>query len=199
MYKYTFHDCVFLTKSYAGRSDLSNHNRRLYNYIKERNWLDDIFPKYKRKYTFQIIVDVAHSCSDVKEFRTKYKSAYVAAIENNWLKDVYAIVPLPKKFASRRIYSDKAILLESLKYTTMKDFRENCTGMWRSAKSRKHIWELICDRMFAINRTKHIKAIIDVARQCSSYSEFYKNHQTQYLKARDLNIIDSIKSFYETN
>ena len=96
--KWTREACYEEAKKYKTRSEFHKMNSAAYNAAWENGWLDDYYwfvdgrklaGKNKTKYTEEKCREIALQCKTLKEFRTKYPSAYYRARVMGWIKDYY--------------------------------------------------------------------------------------------------------------
>jgi hypothetical protein len=69
--------------------EFRNGSPQAYKYAKAHDWLDtyDFLEKKKRKYTYEIVYDIAKKYTTYVEFRKKEKNVFILASHRGWLDD----------------------------------------------------------------------------------------------------------------
>ena len=86
-----------------------------------------------REWTREKCQEVASRYSEMKEFRTECKSAYMAALKHHWLKDyTWLSYSCPKRWTQEKCYEVAS------RYSEMKAFRTECESAYNAAI--RHNW-----------------------------------------------------------
>ena len=81
---YTIDELKDIISKYDSRSDLKKNNRHIYNYLKNNNLLDELFPKKVKNEEYWLerkdeIIELSKQFKSVKEFENAQPSEYYAS------------------------------------------------------------------------------------------------------------------------
>jgi hypothetical protein len=149
-------------------------------------------------YTHKRVLEIAHSCKTLVEFRTNYDQAYQAARKHRWLAEIKKFLP-----ASVNQYGDfKNTYEEVMAYAReCKTYREFSLGNPSAAAFAKRndfieeIHKLLPPTIKAKSINKlTIENVLECANNCSNYLDFQKKYATAYNAARRNGWLTQVKA-----
>jgi hypothetical protein len=140
----------------------------------------------KVKWTLEACVQEAKKYDSIKEWQTFSASSYQAAYKKKWLEKCHS--HMTRQLAPKNYWSLQKCLVDARQYKTVGDWARAKPSGYAVARSKK--WIVECTHHMIDGRTKSTKIIwthekcIELARLCSSRSEFKKKSGSAYLRAR---------------
>lgn len=131
-------------------------------------------------YIYEDAVDTALACQDFDDFRKNYSEAYWAALRKQCMEEITRLLPIKQN----PLISDNDLLEKVKQCENYTEFCQKYETEYLDLAALGFTEEL--KRQFVERRSwhpYHITQILDVARQCKSYTEFRKNHPTEYAVA----------------
>lgn len=146
------------------------------------------------KWTEEALLLEAKKYTSRKELQEGNASAYTTILRTHNLRDI-AFAHMTRPFVGK--WTESAIQIEALKYTTRSDFAQYAKGAHARAISID-ILDKVCSHM-EVKRMKWTKeAIKEKALQYTTKEDFRLNAYPAYLKATRLDIIEDICEHMET-
>lgn len=144
-------------------------------------------------YIYEDAVDTALVCQDFDDFRKNYSGAYWAALRKQCMEEITRLLP-----TKQNPLISNADLLDKVKQC--KNYTEFCQKYeteYLNLAALGFTEEL--KRLFTERRSwqpYHITQILNVAYQCKSYTEFRKNHPTEYAVAVRRKWLDELHNLW---
>jgi hypothetical protein len=130
------------------------------------------------------VVSSAQKCSSQKEFRERFPSAYLKALENKWLKACYSHLKEVRKPPG--FWTEDNIQKVALKCKTRVEF-EKKYGSAMDAARKKKIENKVCAHMKYMrlpNNSWSFEKCLEIAMKCNSKIEFIRKHRLAYIATR---------------
>ena len=155
-------------------------NEYLTQYIKNGWTLLNKAKAVVENYIYEDAVDAALACQDFDDFRKNHSEAYWAALRHQCMEEITRLLPVKQNPLLLN-----ADLLEKVKQC--ENYTEFCQK-YESEYLNLAAWGFTEElkRLFNERRSWQpydISQILHVAHQCKSYTEFCKNHPTEYAVA----------------
>lgn len=131
-------------------------------------------------YIYEDAVDTALACQDFDDFRKNYSEAYWAALRKQCMEEITRLLPAKQN----PLISDTELLEKVKQCESYTEFCQKYNTEYLDLAAFGFTEEL--KRLFIERRSwqpYQFSEILSVAYQCSSYTEFRKNHPTEYAVA----------------
>lgn len=132
------------------------------------------------KYQYEDVIDLAMACQDYDIFRKNYSNAYWAALRHKCMDEITRILPSMHnpKFTQDHIL-DLAEECKSYSDFCAKFEKESLAA--QALGLTEEIKRSFCQHRVSIYYSEDL--VINVARQCKTYTEFYNSHPNEYAAA----------------
>jgi len=147
---WTKEKCVDEAKLYNCRKDFSKKSKGSYESSRKNGWLDEICEHMITYYvvsdwTKEKCLEVSKKCKTVKDFYTKYNSAYQSCVRNGWLNDI--IKKLERNYKQKGYWTKEKCIEASLSCKNKKEFKSIYSTAYCVSVKNKWLYEIydICN------------------------------------------------------
>ncbi|MCR5362328.1 MAG: hypothetical protein K6E73_10045 [Bacteroidales bacterium] len=139
--------------------------------------------------TKEQVLEIASRCDTYKDFHDNYSLVYAEARRNNWLPDVFNILPKCK----HPKYTKQACVRLAKMCRSRRDFATKEPSAYNAVLENG--WLECIDAVLPrkVSKPYTEEQIFAIAESCSSYSQFIKEHRYVYVAASRLKILDKVK------
>jgi hypothetical protein len=167
---------IEIGKKYKYKSDFRKKERKAWDATCRKKLINEVcshmIDQTSVPWTIETIKNEIKKYETLKDFRKNSAGAYGVVLRNNWFDEV----GIKKLYNHNKKWDCKeSILKEISKYKTLNDFRKKSPGAFKSARKKGWLRELTSnlEKRFIWTEEK----VLELAKDYSEYSEFYKNHR----------------------
>ncbi len=183
--KYTLDECRELVKPYKSRMDLSRNDTKLYLYVKNNKWLENLIPdmRYhkKSKYSTESVTELAKNYKFISDFVREQPGPYDYAHRHGLLPTLF-----PER---KRKWTDEKIVEELKKYESKKLVSKYNQSLYNTAQ-RKGLLEQIFPKHLSIKWTE--QRILEELSKFESRKDLYRQNPSLYQIARVGKYLDKV-------
>ncbi len=176
-FNYTLEQCKEMIKSYKSRMDLSRKNMKLYLYVKNKGWLQELIPdmRYhkKSKYSVDGIKELAKNYKFISDFVREQPGPYDFAHRNGLIPTLF-----PER---KRKWTDEKIIEELKKFETKRMVARENQSLYNTAQ-RKGLLEQVFPKHLSVKWTE--QRILEELSKYESRRDLYKENPSLYQIAR---------------
>lgn len=182
---YTFEQCKELVKPYNSRMELSRNNNKLYLYVKNNGWLEELIPdmRYHKmsKYSVESIKELAKNYQYISDFVKDHPGPYDYAHR-------YGLVPtlFPER---KRKWTEEKIIQELKKFESKRMVAKNNQSLYNTAQ-RKGLLEQVFPKQIGVKWTE--QRILEELSKYENRKDLYRQNPSLYQIARTGKYLDKI-------
>lgn len=182
---YTFDECKELIKPYSSRMDLSRNNSKLYLYVKQKGWLEELIPdmRYHKmsKYTKESIIELAKKYNFISDFVREHPGPYDYAHR-------YGMIPslFPER---KRKWTDEKIIEELKKYESKRMVAKHNQSLYNTAQ-KKGLLNQFFPKQSGVKWTE--QRILEELSKYENRRDLYKENPSLYQIARIGKYLDKV-------
>ena len=192
----TFEQCYPLVKKYPSRTKLSKGNKKLYDYVSSKQWLDPMLPKgvfgtKLKKYSDEQLMEESKKYTTFKEFRENNQKMYNISYQRGLFTQMSLVKSSTKgnRYVTFQKKSDDQIREELKEYPTKGILKVLNKTLYQQSYSRGILYEVY-------GGIKHIKytpvQIMDLLPTFESRKDVYEKNWSLYTQSLKLGLLDLV-------